>query len=360
MEIGSPRSKIQRKTDVRGPKGHRADPGDFLRFGRLFGFRASNLSRVFIWSVVSLFALAVPMRSQVADSVGSTFRFGFSSSTFLDVNENDAKAAVKVWARMLFKERGLPVEPDPTILNGPTAIAQALRAKQVDAIAIPVDEYSKLLEELDPRLFIAGLNEGQITEEYVLLVHQDSAIQRVEDLRGRSVGCWQNSRMSLGLVWLDTVLVQGGFPRAREFCRVKQINKLSQAVLPVFFRQADACVVTRRGFKNMGELNPQVGQRLKVLATSPALVPSGFCFRRGYDDPLRETIVAELGKIKSSPDGTQVLTLFQSGSLEAHPVACLDSALALLATHARLCGETNQVLAFETKVPAVRADGGGN
>ncbi|MHB1309142.1 MAG: phosphate/phosphite/phosphonate ABC transporter substrate-binding protein [Limisphaerales bacterium] len=316
--------------------------------------------RVFIGSVVSLFALAFPIRSQAAEPVGSTFRFGFSSSMFSDVNENDAKAAVKVWAQMLFKERGLPVEPDPTILKGPEDMAQALRGKLVDALALPVDEYWMVREELDPGVFIAGLNEGQITEEYVLLVHRDSAIKRIKDLRGRSVGCWQNSRMSLGPAWLDTILVQGGFPRATEFCRVTQINKLSRAVLPVFFRQADACVVTRRGFNNMVELNPQVGQRLKVLATSPALVPSGFCFRRGYDDPLRDTIVAELVKIHSSAAGMQALTLFLSGSLEAHPVSCLDSALALLATHARLCGETNQVLAFETKVPAARANGGGN
>jgi ABC-type phosphate/phosphonate transport system substrate-binding protein len=116
-------------------------------------------------------------------------------------------------------------------------------------------------------------------------------------------------------------------------------------VLPVFFRQADACVVTRRGFKTMSELNPQVSQRLKVLAASPGLVPTGFGFRPDYTDPLKNTIVAELARIKDSPAGAQVLTLFQSGSLEAHPLSCLDSAFELLATHQRLGGTTNDVLA---------------
>jgi phosphonate transport system substrate-binding protein len=271
-----------------------------------------------------------------APKFASTFRVGFSSGTFSDVNENDAKAAVKVWARIVAKERNLPVEPEPRILNSAEAMAQALHNKLIDAIALNTDEYWKLREELDPRLFIAGLNEGQINEEYVLLVHQDSTIKRIEDLRGRNLASWQNSRMSLALIWLDTVLLQGGSPRVAEFCRVTQINKLSKVVLPVFFRQTDACVVTRRGFKNMSELNPQMSQRLKVLATSPRLVPSGFCFRKDYNDPLRETIIAELGKITSSPAGAQVLTLFQSGALESHPVSCLDSAFELLATHERL------------------------
>ena len=40
------------------------------------------------------------------------------------------------------------------------------------------------------------------------------------------------------------------------------------------------------GFKTMSELNPQVGRRLKVLASSAELVPTGFCFRRDYVDQL--------------------------------------------------------------------------
>ena len=172
-------------------------------------------------------------------------------------------------------------------------------------------------------------------------MHQDSGIKRIEDFAGRSVIFFQNSQMSLAPAWLDTALFHDGCRRGAEFCRVTQSNKLPKVILPVFFRQSDACVVTRRGFKTMSELNPQMSQRLKVLATSPEVVPSGFSFRRDYDDPLRETIVTELGKIISTPAGAQVLTLFQSGSLQAQPISCLDSAFELLVKHRRLCGETN-------------------
>ena len=40
------------------------------------------------------------------------FRIGVSSATFTEVNENDAKAGMKVWAQTLLRERGLPVEPE--------------------------------------------------------------------------------------------------------------------------------------------------------------------------------------------------------------------------------------------------------
>jgi len=278
------------------------------------------------------------------------FRLGFSSSTFTDINENDAKAGIKVWARTLLKERGLPVDPEPVILNDQKAIAQALRSGRIDAITLNADEYWRLGKDLIAGPFIGGLNEGRITEEYVLLVHQDSQIERIEDLRGRSLTLFHNSRLCLAPFWLDTVLVQSGFPRATEFCQVTQNSKLSKVVLPVFFKQADACLVTRRGFKTMSELNPQVSQRLKVLAASPELVPTGFCFRRDYHDPLKDVIVAELARIKDTPAGAQILTLFQSGSLEAHPLSCLDSAFELLETHRRLCSETNSTKASTASV----------
>ena len=284
-----------------------------------------------------LFALAVLADDTAPnETFTARFRLGFSSATFTAVNENDAKAGIKVWARTLLSERGQPVDPEPVVLKDPEAINEALRGALVDAITLNTDEYWKLDRELVTGPFIGGLNEGRITEEYVLLVHRDSKWSSLESLRGRSLVFFQNSRMSLASVWLDTVLLEGGFTCATNFCQVTAHSKLTKVVLPVFFRQADACVVTLRGFKTMAELNPQVGQRLKVLATSPELVPTGFIFRRGYTDSLKETIVLELAKIKDSPAGQQVLTLFQSGSLEAHPLACLDRALALLETHRRM------------------------
>jgi hypothetical protein len=68
------------------------------------------------------------------------FRLGFSSATFTDVNENDAKAGLKVWAQMLLKERGLPVDPEPMVLKDSEEIVRALRSKRLDAITLNTDE----------------------------------------------------------------------------------------------------------------------------------------------------------------------------------------------------------------------------
>jgi hypothetical protein len=112
-------------------------------------------------------------------------------------------------------------------------------------------------------------------------------------------------------------------------------------VLPVFFRQSDACVVTRSGFETMVELNPQLGRQLKILARSPEVVPAVFCFRADYAAGFKEDLFAGVRDLHKSAAGQQVLTVFQSDKIEDQPMSCLDSALELLATHQKLCGCAN-------------------
>lgn len=274
------------------------------------------------------------------DDKPNLFRVGFSSATFTKVNENDVMAALKVWLSMLAKERGIPTDLRPRLLNGTQAIRESVRGNVVDAVALNTDEYWKIKDTLDRRICIVGINEGRPTEEYILLTHQHSGIRRTADLHGRSLVFFQSPRMSLASVWMDTILVQGGFGRTVEFCHVTHVTKLQDAILPLFFRKTDACVVTRRGFKTMNELNPQIRQQLRVIASSPEVVPSLFAFRQTYDDPLRGEIISQLEKIISTPAGAQFLILFQAGSLKALPISCLDSAFNLLSKHQQLCGKT--------------------
>jgi phosphonate transport system substrate-binding protein len=286
-----------------------------------------------------LTAALLNVTAAIAGSDTKQFRIGFSARTFTDVNDNDALAAIKVWSTTIAREQGIPMSPSPLVLKGVNEIRLALSNQEVDALALPIDEYWPLRDLLDNRVFIGNEYDGKITEEYLLLVHKDSGLQRLDDLRGQSLIFMQNSLTSLATIWLDTELIQAGFPQAAGFCKVTYFPNLSKSLLPVFFRQADACVVTRNGFKTMGELNPQIIQQLKVLATSPELVSSGFTFRRDYDEPVRATIIKELTQMMTSPAGAQVMKLFKSGSLVSRPASCLDSSFELLATYERLLGK---------------------
>lgn len=264
------------------------------------------------------------------------FRIAFSSRMFADINENDARAAVKAWSLAVATERNLPVDPSATI--GPVGIlSNLLAAGQVDAIGLPVDEFLTLNKTLAFQPLFVGVQGDSTMDEYLLLVRNESITRTVVDLRAKSLLIFEHPRTCLAIPWLDALLARDGFQRTEQFFNpVMRKTKLSAAALPVFFGTADACLVTRYGFDTLVELNPQVGKRLRILAHSPKLVPTVLAVRARYESPIRGQVLAAMRDLHQTAGGQQVLTVFQISRLEEHPPACLENAAALVDEYARL------------------------
>lgn len=178
---------------------------------------------------------------------------------------------------------------------------------------------------------------GKIMERYVLLVRRDNPAARLADLRGCTVGLFDGPYGNLCAVWAETLLLDQHLGRADSFWgTITTPTKVTQAVLPVFFSNSAACVVTSEGFRTMCALNPQLDRQLRVLAESPALVPSICCFRADYDSPYRDKFLAGMGRVAECAAGRQTLALVHSDGLVARPLSDMDAACALLDRHARL------------------------
>jgi phosphonate transport system substrate-binding protein len=278
---------------------------------------------------------------QAADNSPSTnlepIRFAFSSRMFTDVNENDARASVEAWALAIARERQVPMSTEPVILSDAAQLKQDLLNASIDGAAVTTEEYLSLGPELQSTNLFMSCIGGQFTEEYLLLVRADSGISDLGGLHGRKIILFDNPRASLAPLWLEVILSEKNLGTPADcFGQVLKAQKLVKVVLPVFFRQQDACIVTRRGFDTMCELNPQVRSQLRVVATSPMLVPAVGFIRRTYVSPLRDMMLAALNGLEKSAAGTQVLTLFQSDQLREAPATILNSARDLLEAHRRL------------------------
>ena len=295
--------------------------------------------------------------SRANEADNNQFRVGFSHTLFSDVNENDAKAAVKAWGQSIAKERGIPTAPEPQIFRNTPEVLQALKNKAVDAVAISAIEYAAVNGEVPLAPIFVTYNTGRTREQYLLLVHRNSKLENIRDLQGKTLVFHQAARDCLAPPWLDTQLLQAGAkPYAEWLGNVSFSPKISQAVLPVFFHKSDACVVTRTAFETMCELNPQLGQQLKIVATSPEVVATIFCFRADYAPVFKEKLLAGLRNLHKTPSGLQVLTIFQSEKIEDQPAVCMASALELLALQAHLAGEkptTNTQPLVKTSQPVI-------
>ena len=295
------------------------------------------------WSLCFLCAVYA---GSVRAAEPAVFHFAFSSSVLTDVNENDAKASIKVWAQSIATQQGVAIYPDVLVTPDVETMNQALRAGKVDAAVLTLDDYASVSRDVAFSHLFCAVHGGKLTEEYVLLVHRASVIEQLAQLRGHELLVFKNPRAGLAEPWLDIQLMGSGQPAATAFfSRIERVPKLSKVVLPVFFRQADACLVTRRGFETMCELNPQIGRQLRVIAGSPAFVPAMFCIRADIQPTTADPVVANVRALHTTPAGLQILTIFEGERLEEISPARLAESLNLLAEHARLAAAAEAVVA---------------
>ncbi|MEZ4647302.1 MAG: PhnD/SsuA/transferrin family substrate-binding protein [Candidatus Eisenbacteria bacterium] len=256
---------------------------------------------------------------------------GFTRMPFGDVSGDDAAAAIRAWAASLAQETGVVLHPRPLLVSSVDELRQKLEMHAFDVGITTAPEFFQLglgPEDVTP---FASSRDGDPYERYLLLVRSDSGFDDLAALRGKKLFLYENSRASLGLPWIDTLLLDASLSTpAEHFGSIRPIKKLSGTILPVFFGQADACLVTDYGFQLMIEMNPQVGQSLRILARSDPYLPALGFFDPRMDPELRADTMQALLVTPDTEAERQIMTLFQVDSFGEVPVSTLDSARELL------------------------------
>jgi ABC-type phosphate/phosphonate transport system substrate-binding protein len=268
-----------------------------------------------------------------ADAEAPGLRIAISESIAGEVNSNDLRAAVRAWADSLARGTGIRIEPE---LCTTEQLMQRVRNQQVDGFSVNFLEFARVASYASRELVLeaADVTDGP---EFMLLVHQSGGIHNLADLRGRSLLLYQNPRTCMDRMWLDTQLAAAHLGAAEAVMgRIESSTKLARVVLPVFFRQADACLVTRQGYSTMCELNPQLAKQLRPLATSPKLVMTMMAFHK--DSPLetKRRFVAAVTGLHQTVAGRQALMLFGATQLVPADISALRTSFDLLHTYERL------------------------
>jgi hypothetical protein len=264
-------------------------------------------------------------------------RVAISESLVADVNINDARAAMLVWIKQIPADLNIVVEFSHNVFVPIVEIMQRARRGQLDAVALNIIEYRQLIDVLDPKLVIAAAG-ARAQEQYILLAKGNRGIQQLSHLRGRRLCVWKAPRMCAATAWLSVVLDEGRLGPSEQFFGSATMDpKVSRVVLPVFFGQADACLITKRSFDTMCELNPQIARELTLIASFPPMVVAFYVFHKNYQSANREKFVTAIAGLRKSLAGRQFAMLFQFEDLTRRDSSCLAGALGVLEMADRAC-----------------------
>ncbi len=176
---------------------------------------------------------------------------------------------------------------------------------------------------------------GQVEVEYILLVRKDSGIITIADLRGKKIALFAAGEpFRLVDIWCDVLLAENGLEAKESFFgSIKKVDKASQGILPVFFKQVDGAIVPRSFLEMSIELNPQLGKQLTVLAASPRLVPGLICIRKSFDPLLKADYVAKAVELHEEPGSRQTFIIFRVNRLMPWKDSYLENVRKLLEKH---------------------------
>ncbi len=265
-------------------------------------------------------------------------RLAISDTVISHVNLNDARAAMTLWLQRMMVDTGAVIVFSPKVFDTTGEILRRVRAGDFDAVALNVVEYRQVSEFVDSTQIISAAGMAGM-DRYVLLAKRDRGIERLADLKSRTLLALKNPKMCVAKAWLSTVLENSGSGPIEQFFRsVAEETRPAMVVLPVFFGRADACLTSGLSFDTMCELDPQVEKGLVTIAASPAMVVVFYVFRNGFHGAGRNAMVKVFPDVSTSAASRQMAALFQFNNLVVRDAACLAPALAILEKAAHIRG----------------------
>jgi ABC-type phosphate/phosphonate transport system substrate-binding protein len=265
--------------------------------------------------------LVCPAYIQAEQGDKLSFSIGYSVKSLPEIDVKDANAALEIWVKEIAKDIGASAES--RIYNDTKSLFKDFQNGKLDMGVTLTSDYLNAERELNAELAVSNFRGGKKTVKHLLLVHSDSAYYKIGDLKSKKITMLR--RDESGGIFVKSVLLGKKLPVAEKFfMSVEEKNKSSQVILSVFFKQSDACIATDTSFNTMIALNPQIGKKLRVIASSPELIETVSFFRRDYNERHKQKVLKLSQELKDYPRGQQVLLLFQVEKLVKTKESDLD------------------------------------
>lgn len=258
-------------------------------------------------------ATIIPQKNSTKEMIPITV--GFSNYLISQVDAKDATVAIQMWGDELFGNLGLNYFPEIKIYNDNEEFFTAIDNDKIDLVSFLTTEYFEIAnkEKIEP--YLVPVVNGNTGYEFILVVKKDKGIKSLTDLKNKKLNIQLEAYTTLIKMWIETSLNENGYSSDDYFSGIKEVVKPSQALFPVFFNQADACIITAKSYELMIELNPQLKNDLIIIQKSPMLVSGIMFIKKNLGDDLKNIIANAAHRLSNSTSGKQILSLFGSEAL---------------------------------------------
>ncbi len=258
-------------------------------------------------------------------------KMGFYLPAIRDANQTDIKVSLGIWIEEVSKPYGIQVTT--STYDDIAAMRRDLERVEVNFISGPGMELAEVFAPDEIRAGYARRHHG-VEEGIALLVAGNSGIRAFADLRGKRVSRLSHDRLSD--IFLETQCLKTAAMACQDYMQVNEEKRDIQSVYNVFFGRADAALVSLATLRTAIELNPQVGQRVRVLTEWKTKALMFGMMTRQTQESYRQLILNSVKEAMKTPRGRQILELFKTDYLEPVDADALKPYWALLREYREL------------------------
>lgn len=227
-----------------------------------------------------------------------------------DVTRTDVETSMNIWATELTQALELPSEV--RIYDSVQEIRQALASGQANFVMANGPSF---VRDFDLTTLADGLaGDVSAEDELLLLVRQGAGIRSARDLAGKRVVLIADSEVS-ELMLEATCLRALGAPCRSVGLAVSRVKRSRQQVMKLFFGTDDVAVMRGYSYRLATELNPQVKDRIQVLARLPIYDGPMGLFSKRLNASFRDYVIGQVPQMSYSPRGQQLIQLLQTEKL---------------------------------------------
>lgn len=299
------------------------------------------LEALALFSLCMALVLCLLRNSHAADHGGFHVSIGFSSKAFVNAPREDLKIALRLLSQRVARKTVGSAEA--RIYDAPDEISRDLRAKRLDVVALTPEDFLDIGSRIPLEPIMVTSSDKGHDVDLILLVRRDSGIRSFRDLRNRSIAVPARVVQygSVYFTWIETLVMREGFrSTGRFFAAVGETKTASLSLMQVFFRKADACVVSRQVLELASELNPQLARELKVVEQVNNLAGGIIAIRPDLREDRKQRILNALRTLHEDPEGHQMFVMFQLSRLIPYRPEYLRATRAFFEEHRLLAVRT--------------------
>jgi ABC-type phosphate/phosphonate transport system substrate-binding protein len=311
---------------------------DYCNMIKLNGKIFSNRLNFIVTLLFSLLVLNSNLYSQ--QKLKKSYNLGITKNILEGVNIRDAKVSIEIWVKLL-AETIRPVEKiNVEIFNNSEELISAVDKNAVDIIYLSSFDYEMEKDRLKIiPLAKTNINKSDFYDIYLCTFSGDN-VPNFASLKDKKILVQAGKYKEINELWLNLLCLQNGVKNKDKFFKkVEFVEKPMQAILPVFLKKVDLCIINSGSLEIISELNPQISKSIDVLFKQENLINDIICIRQGLSDEERNLVSKITLNYKSLPKNEQAFKIFKTVGSSAIKKSDFDGIEVLLNNYKKWNGK---------------------